>query len=477
MKSPLTRTPNIILLVMDTVRADHCSAWGYHRRTTPFLEELAQTSTTYSRAIAPSSWTLPVHTSLFTGMYPSEHGVLSDRDHPGKDLPLLAEILKTQGYLTAGFSNNPWASSFRDLDRGFDVFEEIFRGRRAEDKTLLKKNIDRLTHLLFLNDNGADKTNRKIQQFLNNLPRSENQPPIFLFVNYMEAHQVYNPKIPYHRNFEGGLNSLYEMVQNRNIARQQAAVFAGWRELSNDHYRAMINMYDRAISYLDSQIENLIAQLDQRLDPENTLLIITSDHGENFGEHKLNDINLIDHIFSLHDSLTHVPLMIRFPRGIRVGPDVDDPVQLQDLFHLILNILGISDPNKSQWWQNSILKDSPRNYAISELFPRYMLLDRFKEDCRGESFDPFYTSIQSIETQNRKLILFDKHPAEFYNIAADPGEQENLIGQDDQAESRLRSKLVQWNAEKNPAGKPGVGPDAAADNPAILERLRDLGYL
>ncbi len=468
--------PNIILLVMDTVRADHCSAWGYQRRTTPFLEKLSRQATLYSRAIAPSSWTLPVHISLFTGLYPSEHGVLNGQHKLSNNTPLLAELLKEQGYHTAGFSNNPWASSLQGMDRGFDVFEEVFRGKRGEEKSLWRKNIDRIRHLLFLEDNGAEETNRRIRDWLSSRTDSREQP-VFLFVNYMDAHQVYNPGRPYHKLFGGGWNSYLEMIQNRNIARGKEKIYAGFRQLNDQDYRLMINMYDRAIAYLDSRLAEIIADLDQVFPAEETLLIITSDHGDNFGEHKLNDIGLIGHLFSLHQSLVHVPLLVRYPDLFPPGERRDDLVQLQDIFPTIIKILDRKQDGFEKWWRHSLLEDGSREFAIMEYLSPKIQLDRFQKDCPQGSFDPFEISIQAIQNTRFKAVEYDKYPAEFYDLREDPGEIQNLAGNDSRDEKNLVARLASWKQGIHQGELELRGQPDQAENPAVLRRLRDLGYL
>jgi arylsulfatase A-like enzyme len=477
MRSPkLGRKPNIMIMILDTVRADHCSAWGYGRKTTPGLARLAETSTVYTQAISPSAWTLPAHISLFTGLFPSEHGVLTEQDGLRENTPFLAEILRNAGYRTAGFTNNPWASSLCGLERGFDSFEEVFRGARGRDRRWWRKNLGRVQRFLFLKDGGAEETNSRVMEWIKRWDCEHERAPFFVFVNYMDAHQAYAPKHPFHRKFGGWPSSYVETLRNRNVARGKAGVYAGTWRLTAQDYTAMVNMYDRAIAYLDFRIEELVDFLDGHDLLDNTLLIITSDHGENFGEHSLAGVRLIDHLFSLYDSLIRIPLLVRWSETFGGGEQRTDLVQLHDVFYLITGLLNLDEGSLSKQREGTLLGDRKREYAFAEHVTRPKILEMFRRRQPGQTFDRFDVDLKAIRTTDHKLIKFRDGREEFYDLQNDPGETVDLSQQGNRAPAHLVDSLDQWLAGL-PVRETSTEPYDLLEDEAIRRRLADLGYL
>jgi arylsulfatase A-like enzyme len=465
-----------MILVMDTVRADHCSTWGYERITTPCLDRLAETSTVYTQAISPSPWTLPAHFSLFTGLFPSEHGVLTEQNKLRDGVPLLAEILRDSGYHTVGFTNNPWVSSLYGLDRGFEWFVEMFRGETGSEKGFLRKNFHRLERLVFLKDRGAEKTNIHVKQWLKRWIYEERHTPFFIFVNYMEAHQVYAPKRPFHHNFPGQLPPYMEALRNRNITSDKARIYAGIRSLTDGDYSTMVNMYDRAVSYLDFRIGELVAFLKEYELLDDTLLIITSDHGENFGEHRLAGVKLIEHLFCLYDSLLRVPLLIRWPEVFERGRTQTDLVQLNDVFHAVLRLLNLDDGGSQNWWEGDLLAKKKREFAFAEYVTPPIQLEAFRRELPGHTFQQFDVDLKTIRTLEHKLIKFQDGREEFYDLRDDPGETVDLSAQGNEVQARLADKLSQWLAAL-PIRAKGMEPYDILEDEIIRRRLAELGYL
>jgi arylsulfatase A-like enzyme len=465
-----------MILVMDTVRADHCSTWGYARATTPGLDRLAQSSTVYTQAISPSPWTLPAHMSLFTGLFPSEHGVLTEQDRLNKGVLLLAEILRDAGYRTAGFTSNAWASSLYGLDRGFEWFVEMFRGERGEEKEELRKNLDRARHLLFLKDSGAEKANIEVIRWIKGWHHRSDHTPFFIFVNYMEAHQVYALKRPFHRRFPGRLSPYVEAWRNRSITRGNDRIYAGMRRLTADDYTTMVNMYDRAISYLDFRIGELVGFLEEHRLLDNTLLIIASDHGDNFGEHCLAGVELIEHLFCLYDSLLRVPLLVRWPEAFESGKMRTDLVQLNDVFHTILSLLNLNGGKPSKWWEGTLLAEGKREFAFAEYVTPPVQLEVFRRKQPQHTFEQFDVNLKAIRSLDHKLVRFQDGREEFYHLQDDPGETIDLSGYGNNDHARLAARLNQWIAEL-PARAKSKEPYSIPEDEEIRRRLADLGYL
>jgi arylsulfatase A-like enzyme len=471
-----SRKPNVMILVMDTVRADHCSTWGYARTTTPGLDRLARSSTVYTQAISPSPWTLPAHLSLFTGLFPSGHGVLTEQDRLRRDVSSLPEILRDTGYQAAGFTNNPWVSSLCGLDRGFEWFVEVFRGERGKEKGELRRNLDRVRHLLFLKDNGAEKTNVQVMRWITRWCHESDHAPFFIFVNYMEAHQLYGLKHPFHRRFPRRLSPYMEAWRNRDISRGKARVYAGARRLTADDYMAMVNMYDRAISYLDFRIEELVGFLEEHELLDNTLLIITSDHGEEFGEHRLAGVELIEHPFCLYDSLLRVPLLVRWPEAFTRAKRRTDLVQLNDVFHTIVGLLNLDGEGPPKWWGGDLLVEGKREFAFAEYVTPPFELEALRRKQPKHTFEQFDVDLRAIRTMDHKVIRFPDGREEFYYLQDDPGETADLSAQGNNAHAHLAARLNQWIAEL-PAQAKSKEPYSIPEDEVIRRRLADLGYL
>jgi len=202
---------NVVLIVLDTTRADHLSAYGYPRPTTPFLEELASESTLYENAVSPAPWTLPSHASLFTGLLPSAHGANAEHQWLREKFMTLAELLRRHGYVTAGFSNNPTVSHASNLDQGFEHFANVFLEWGPElgwdgGKGGIQRTIpERLLHKLLVwrepPDKGARRTRELVGRWLDGWQAAAPRRPFFVFVNLLEAHLPYTPSPRFRERF------------------------------------------------------------------------------------------------------------------------------------------------------------------------------------------------------------------------------------------------------------------------------------
>jgi arylsulfatase A-like enzyme len=221
----MTEQPNIILLVLDSVRAANLSCYGHGRPTTPNIDALAQQGTLFEEAISNGCWTLPVHASLFTGLYSLNHGLTTSKDALPEHHPTLARQLKKLGYQTASFSNNAYVSAVSGLTQGFDVVDDVWRvsnprgiqrtkmgrlinymgqfGRPARPLIGIARRMQRARAVVkrrrHQKDKGARVTNERLQNWL--MEEREPDRPFFVFVNYMEPHEPYNPPHPYDRRF------------------------------------------------------------------------------------------------------------------------------------------------------------------------------------------------------------------------------------------------------------------------------------
>jgi arylsulfatase A-like enzyme len=390
---PPAQSPNVLLIVLDTVRADHLSLHGYNRSTTPVLEQFASNGIRFDQARATAPWTLPSHASMFTGHWPHEVG---DRwmTPLTSSFPTLAEYLGGRGYATAGFvANVAYCSQETGLARGFTHYEDYVLDKLAPLRTSgLIDNVTgsiteliptfKLTALLPLQhliidwfEIGKRKNARSINHaFLGWLSRRrEPDRPFFAFLNYFDAHDPY--VLP------GGVPRRF--VRYPVTMDEATVVYELWPlydklSLPKPCIDLARDSYDDCLGYLDEQLGQLFDALKLRGLLEKTLVVVTSDHGEGFGEH-----GLFGHGYSLYQTEIRVPLVIRPPSGLTPSRVVDETVSLRDLAATIVDVLGLAAgspfPGASfaRSWRNSTENaGSPRgtDLVVSELsFPNPQL--------------------------------------------------------------------------------------------------------
>ena len=409
--------PNIIFIVMDTVRRDHLSVYGYHRQTSPFLRELAKSGWVFEQAYSTSPWTLPSHASFFTGLLPSQHNCNYEHFRLDKTYKTLAEKLKELGYFTIGWSNNPLLNYPSGLLQGFDRFVEnnpmgIYLGEKVF-KFWLK------LHLNLAQDSGAEYTNLKLRRWLARL--SQNKKPFFLFVNYMEAH------LPYPKDF-----SAYKFFQNPAQA-QKKYPQPDWDRFncSGENREAVqktvIKWYDGAIYYLDQRLRELYQNLVDLNLIDNTVLVILSDHGESFGEH-----NWWGHGATLYNSELAVPLLISFPKLLK-------PASIKNTFSLAYLpdlILALAQGKTS----SSIFSFArSKKYAYAEIFEPVVYLQRMKRICPTYNLNWLERRAGALISYPYKLIIDSKQNLMCFDLSSDFQEIKNLAP----AQSEICLKLFE----------------------------------
>lgn len=286
--------PNFLVLVMDTVRADHLSVYGYGRKTTPELEEFAQRGVVFENAWSNSSWTVPAHASLLTGLQPYQHGAGRTAGLSDKFL-VLPEFLHTQGYRTGAFmANDLWLSPEYGFSRGFERFR-VYTPWNVAARTFYGSRL-----YLFLTEklNYRDTRVRRLAPMINQelLSWIEEKPadaPFFALVNYFDVHDPYRPPPPFDTKFQGPLPAgAPEEVRKR---------------------ADIVNLYDGLVGYLDLEIGRMLRELERKQILQNTVVMIVADHGESLGSH-----GLLQHGDSLYRELSRVPLVV-FGPGVTPG--------------------------------------------------------------------------------------------------------------------------------------------------------------
>ncbi|MCK4303348.1 MAG: sulfatase, partial [Candidatus Eisenbacteria sp.] len=474
--------PNVLWIVLDTARADRMNVYGYSRETTPFLKRWSSRAILFDRCISNGMWTVPSHASMFTGLSLRQHG--ADHQHPALDesFVTVAEVLRGAGYNTALFSNNPLIAPGTNLDQGFDVSRVVRYLGRLTRFSSLEDLCERwgLAPLLpwWDHDFGGAVTNQLISDWLDN--HGNRGEPFFLFVNYMEAHLPYAVPKKYRRMFMtneqvarsyelrrrafGPINGVLDMRFNLD----------GPEFLVPADREVLKRQYEASLRYLDDRISELIRMLEERDHLENTIVVITSDHGEYLDTH-----GMWSHRFLTYNDLVHVSLILHVP-GRDQRARVPTPVQLSDLYATVLNAaLGGREPGPGFGSRDLLeLADCPEE-------PRVVITE-----CGG----PHAATRRRAQQRDNPIVLHRIQPQiaaqdgrfkyiisadgerELYDLFTDPGELHNLIDVEPAEAERLEAFIEHWH-ESTPRYQPSDEDEIREMEPDVIEALRSLGYL
>jgi arylsulfatase A-like enzyme len=470
------KRPNIIFVLIDTLRADRLSCCGYGKRTSPNIDSLARSGLLFENAIVSAPWTLPSHASLFTGLFPGEHGATDENLHLRQDLPTLAELLGDAGYFTAAYAtDNGWLSDDTSLMRGFGHFygstyqkpprmlgSRLLRKIRWKVRTTLK--LDTQHHLTHALD--------AVEGYLN-VYRQKGEP-LFFFLHVMETHMPYRPSERSMRRF--GLDKV-DPGQIKYLQDKFREYRAAPEKMAKEQLKILSGLYDACVATVDSRLGRLFRLVRKRLHRDNTVLVITSDHGEQLGEH-----GLLNHWMSLYDVLLRVPLIIYGPGVLDGQQIIKKQVQQHNLFHTLLD-LGCYSGDKVNG-EEIRAKSFLEMAAGRSPFPEYtfaqqayakMTLEHIKKYNPSFENETLVSPKQAVRTDKYKFIKYGTGLEELFNIESDKGETKNIIGENQKIADKMRSRLEKMSV----LGKGGGDqPDRLSDfDPEIIRRLEDLGYI
>ena len=457
-------SPNLIVIVLDSVRRDHLSCYGYARSTTPHIDRLAEESVLFLEAYSTSCWTIPSHASLFTGLYPSHHGVNDLQADFRPDQLTLAGYLADRGYRTAAISCNGFISNHANLGRDFQLSVDVSALRGAARGMVPR--IVRAVHSIWrertARDRGAARATRLALKWLG---EQETARPFFLFMNLMDCHAPYRLRRPdRHRFLEGEAGARAD-----DVSQDPFAVMAGEQALSEQELSDLEALYDGSLHYLDRHVGVLVEHLERLNLADSTALILTSDHGESFGEH-----GLMDHQYGLFEHLIAIPLILRLPARELGGEIRSNPVQLTDVLPTIASwVDGGSDQRIEDLDGQPLLHTPPREAVLAEyLVPNLRAIRRRFPAADVRKLD---VALRSIRVGSQKLILASDGERQLYDLRADPSEKGDLASVNPEAadalEERLISALGDW-----PRRRRDVDPDSD-DLQEVRDRLQALGYL
>ena len=422
------KSPNIILVVVDTLRADYLSCYGNDFVKTPNIDKLASDGVLFENVIAQSSWTLPSHATLMTSKYPIQHGALSYNNPMNESEVTLAETLKTNGYTTCAFISTVLVSSKFGFNQGFDTFDETLDSDYERPVTEFHKK-----SLKWVNRNYKRK--------------------FFLWMHYFEPHFPYLPHEPDTSLYESYLNKGKKGMFNHTHEWIKEEFNRSKADLSDKDQNRMKALYGGEVTYIDGFIGELIYKIKAMGLYDKSLIVLISDHGESLGEH-----HLIEHGESLYEPEIRVPLIIKLPfnnGGIKKGKRVKVRAQLIDVMPTILSALKIKPLAK---FYGSDLIPYMRDEGKLKLNDSYSEVHNFKSLTRGES----------------KLILSlpVKGKPELFNLKTDAGEKENLFQSSHEQGKNLRKDLFKWIITMN-----NPFPNVAKIDIKTEEKLKSLGYL
>jgi arylsulfatase A-like enzyme/Flp pilus assembly protein TadD len=399
----LERKPNVVFITIDTLRADHLGCYGYKQIQTPNIDALAAHSARFERAYTPVPVTLPAHTAIFTGTYPTlsgMHDFSGNKLNPGQST--LASVLKQQGYATAAVIGSAVLDSRFGLNKGFDFYYDHFDFNR-----LLESNLEEM-----------ERPGNVVADVALDWLDKNYKTNFFLWMHLYDPHYPYRPPAPYSEQYKD-------------------------------------RPYDGEIAFADAQVGRLIAFLKTKGLYENTLIVLTGDHGESLGEHGEKF-----HGFFVYNATLHVPVIIHLP-GNDTAKTLPGLISLTDLMPTVLQI---------------VKADIPAQVQGRSLVP--LMTPKKEDDSRSlyaETFLPRihfnWSELRSVETERYQFIQAPK--PELYDLSTDPAETRNLYSDKkavaEELHARLNALIRQYSANQELAEKTGL-------DPALMERLKSLGY-
>ncbi len=430
--------PSVLLITLDTTRADHCSAYGYARPTTPRLDALARSGARFEAAYAPTASTGPSHSSMFTGLLPLWHGVMKNGQVLPPERTTLAERLHAAGYRTAAVVSSFAVDHRFGLDQGFDSYDDRFSGQGATvhqetwEHNVVGKPFDRR----------ADETRGRAVEWLRSQgylePRQKRDegPPFFLWVHFFDPHSPYDPP-PAH-----------------------AALFP---PLGPGDVETRVAAYDAEIHFADEEMGRLLDALDAAGRLDRTLVVVAGDHGEGLMQH-----GHMEHGIFIYEEAVRVPLVVRGAAGRPLASTISSPVELVDLTPTILDLAGLSAPAGPLQGRSlaGVLRDQAPADPGREIF-----LQRRRYDDRLPGGVMVKGDKYGLRAGRWKYIeARDEGTYELFDLAADPQESRNLRASSPDQAALMSRRLEAWTSRA-----PAIAPMAV--RPEDAEQLRALGYV
>ena len=457
----------VLLLSIDSLRPDHLGLYGYERFTSPVLDEVARAGVVFEDASSAAPWTLPSHASMLTGLYPLRHRVVSSKTRLPDEVPTLAASFAAHGFDTAAVINSEWLKKENfQLTRDFEkyLWADTSLDRKAPNRWVTDQAIEWIA--------------------------GQGEKPLFLFAHYYDLHsddtsEPYFEKL-FARPYQGTVTGTgWELKQavleqdyiescHRNFDAERCSFGSEYvvdESVHRLHFdaadvRHLIDLYDAQIRQLDTELSRLFAALRKHEVLERTLLVVTSDHGEEFMEH-----GRVEHFIPTYQQVLHVPLMIRGP-GIPAGMRVEAPVSSVDIVPTLLKLAGLPLPADLDGLDLAPLWSGGEVQPFEERFLYGEAAGGIQYNFFGDGFFPVFRSVR----QGRYKLIYESKGDSYalYDLAADPGEQHDITPREPEIAARLIQEMSERYAGFRP--EPEIGNEVVLD-PEDLERLRALGYV
>lgn len=499
--------PDILFIVLDAARAENFSVYGYDRPTTPNLERLASGLALYDQCISTATWTLPSTAGLFTGTYPSTHRLVIDGDQLDESYVSLPELLAREGYRTAKVMGDvPYVSEFSGMERGF---EENFEPpppawRRAlaalrpsapaaeesaddgpadmgridhdldlEAEAQLHQRASLRSRLSFwmtgLHDDGAASCFDRVREIF----KEDDERPRFVYAHLMETHGEYRPPHRYRKRF------VPPELRSKNFAaiNQRPNPHAvGLVDMSEEDFAVLHGLYDGCIAYMDELLGSLLDDLAKTPRWDETMVVITSDHGDCVGRH-----GVLGHQFVCYDELLRIPWIVKWPKSVGITGPQSELIQNADLLPTLCGLLGVDRPERCETIDH--LNES-RQFAYSELLKPFGVT-AVKQGLheRAPHLDRAVLSVRS--ATHKRIHYTNDQPDELFDLRSDPREERDLVGDaevtaSDHAQAIERA-MREWRPRFEAAAtdvavriRSGEEAEISSD---VEAKLRALGYL
>lgn len=509
--------PDIVLLVLDTQRADRLSAYGYPVQTSPNLDAFAADATLFRHAITPAQWTVPTHSSLFTGLYPSVHNTRQSYSVLPNEIPTLAQRMSEAGYFTAAFCNNPLVGVVDNgLRRGFMSFlnysglftsrpnqagkkHTLFGRYRQWFKRHLASRIHALQDRFARSDamlefalttpfmlmvwqtalsfkgNTSKSLNDAARLLVDRKGVGKDQS-IFTFINLMGTHMPFHPSRHHIERFAPDF--LRDKTAQRYLQRFNSDVL-GWltpigARMAEKHRDIISGMYDAEIATQDELLGIFFEKLRRSGRLDQTMFVIVADHGEHLGEK-----HFIGHNVTLYNELTHVPLIIRDPSGrFPHGAQFDHLVSTRRVYHTILSAAGLAEDHEEIYnLAHGPANDPDQGVVFAEAVTPQNVLNIITKHAPELVREYRCDQPRRAVWQDRhKLILTGSDMVELFDFIADPHELNNLAASNPELVQNLTERLNHFTRQSEAAALT-AGRMAETDDAHLRGRLRALGYL
>ncbi|MBX3027535.1 sulfatase [bacterium] len=469
---PLAQRPlpfNVVVVLIDTLRADHLGAYGYERPTSPSFDALAREATLFDGVTAQAPWTKPSVASLMTGRFVHHHGVVSSRDALADDAHTLAEAMRDRGYRTAAFSGNPWVTPEFRFDQGFAEFES---GRAMGPQlTVLYRTLrrlDRVTHLdlarlafwgASANLDNSERDRQLTDSAVKWIGEQTADAPFFLYVHLIGPHDPYDPPLEYVRRFrEPGWDGRKGPTKPPTRVQTDFDTAA---PLGDSEKAALIAQYDGAIAFADEQLGRVVEALRRSGQLDRTLLVVTADHGEEFYEHRN-----WRHGNQLYGEVVHVPLLFRFPNAPQAARR-NDLAMLVDLFPTLVALVdGAAVEDKTLDGRPLFAADAAQVAATA--FSEHWWFD-------GGTYSSRMVRRGGMKLLESRDETRGQERTELYDLATDASEQRNLLENptavSENGLGELQGLLARFGDKVSVASAVRVDVEQSTK-----ERLRQLGY-